>query len=154
MPAPIARRFGLILLAFCLLMPGLGWAQSYSVLIDTDQDASTGCSVTLPATGATVAGVERRLNATVSANGQTVTALTLAKCDAGQFGTANPLPGTPYPVNLDGGINGTDVVELAASTAAIAAQGSTIQLYFTAATAGSDDLLATLNGSDSGPRLP
>ena len=141
------------LVAFLLsLLPALSWAQTaksdYSVLIDADRDPATGCSVALPTAGR-VDGIERRLTATVTSPLQ-VASLTLESCVDGRFDAPVALPGAPFPVGLDTGIAGADVIELAAPSGAVAALGGTVRLYFAARGPSSDDLLATADGSPNG----
>ena len=134
------------------LVSASSWAQiSYFTLIDTDNNSTTGCAVTLPSAGA-VSGIEKRLAATVmtdSAPAQ-VTQLTLETCTSGSFGTPTALPGAPYPVGLNNGVSGADVVEQAVASNAIAAAGTTVRLYFAAQSATGDDLLPNSNDPSGG----
>jgi len=129
------------------LLSAPSWAQlHYFTLIDSDSNAATGCSVTLPISG-TVSGIEQRLTATVS---ETVTPqviqLTLENCTNGSFGAPVTLPGTPYPVGLNSGGGGADVVEQAVAANLVAPFGGTVRLYFAAQGPTSDDLLGSVNG--------
>ena len=132
--------FGLVLLS------AASWAQlNYYTLIDSDSDAATGCTVTLPTSGA-VAGVERRLTASVSETATPqVAQLTLESCVGGSFAAPVALPGAPYPVGSNNGVGGADVVEQAVEANAIAAPGATVRLYFAAQGPTSDDLLGSPN---------
>lgn len=107
-----------------VLVSALSWAQiSYFTLIDSDNNAATGCAVTLPTAGS-VPGIERRLTATVSENAAPqVTQLSLESCVGSSFGAAVALPGTPYPVGLNNGVGGADVVEQAVLANDIAPRG-------------------------------
>ena len=124
------------------------WAQiHYFTLIDTDNNTATGCTVTLPNAG-TVTGIERRLTATISETATPqVISLTLESCVGGSFGAPVSLPGTPYPVGLNNGVGGADVIEQAAPADAIAPPGSPVRLYFAAQGSTSDDLLRASGGS-------
>lgn len=129
------------------LLSAPSWAQlHYFTLIDSDSNAATGCSVTLPISG-TVSGIEQRLTATVS---ETVTPqviqFTLENCTNGSFGAPVTLPGTPYPVGLNNGDGGADVVEQAVAANLVAPFGGTVRLYFAAQGPTSDDLLGSVNG--------
>ena len=125
-----------------VLVSALSWAQiSYFTLIDSDNNAATGCAVTLPTAGS-VPGIERRLTATVSENAAPqVTQLSLESCVGSSFGAAVALPGTPYPVGLNNGVGGADVVEQAVLANDIAPPGPPLRLYFAAQGRTSDDLL-------------
>ncbi len=129
-----------------VLLSASSWAQvSYFTLIDSDNDATTGCTVAFPNSG-TVAGIERRLTATVSETiPPQVTQLTLENCVGGGFGALISLSGTPYPVGLDNGFDGADVIEQAVSVNAIAAPGTSVRFYFAARGPNSDDLLGSAN---------
>ncbi|MEH6873643.1 MAG: Ig-like domain-containing protein [Candidatus Competibacter sp.] len=124
------------------------WAQiHYFTLIDTDNSTATGCTVTLPNAG-TVTGIERRLTATISETATPqVISLTLESCVGGSFGAPVSLPGTPYPVGLNNGVGGADVIEQAAPADAIAPPGPPVRLYFAAQGSTSDDLLGASGGS-------
>lgn len=133
-------------------LPLLGFAQGaqadFIVLLDTDNNPASGCTVTLPSAG-TVNGIEHRLTATVSASAPPrVTQVTLETCSSGSFGAPTVLPGTPYPVGEDLGTAGSDVVELAVSASLIPTPGRTLRVYF-AANGGDDDLV----GADGAPLL-
>ncbi|MDG4596875.1 MAG: tandem-95 repeat protein [Candidatus Contendobacter sp.] len=123
------------------------WAQiSYFTLIDTDNNTATGCTVALPTAG-TVPGIERRLTATVSENAAPqVTQLSLESCVGSSFGAPVALPGTPYPVGLNNGVGGGDVIEQAAPADAVAPPGPPVRLYFAAQGRTSDDLLGSAGG--------
>ncbi|MDS4028772.1 MAG: FG-GAP-like repeat-containing protein [Candidatus Contendobacter sp.] len=123
------------------------WAQiSYFTLIDTDNNAATGCTVTLPTAGS-VTGIERRLTATISETASPqVTQLSLESCVGSSFGAPVALPGTPYPVGLNNGVGGADVIEQAAPADAVAPPGPSVRLYFAAQGRTSDDLLGSAGG--------
>lgn len=129
-----------------VLLSTPSWAQlSYFVLIDADNDVATGCAATLPAAG-TLTGIERRLTATVSETSPLqVTQLTLESCTGSGFAAPVSLPGTPYPVGLNNGVGGTDVIEQAVDARAIAAPGTTVRLYFAAQGPAGSDLLGLAN---------
>lgn len=129
-----------------VLLSASSWAQvSYFTLIDSDNDATTGCTVAFPNSG-TVAGIERRLTATVSETPPPqVIQLTLENCVGGGFGAPISLPGTPYLVGLDNGVDGADFIEQAVSVNAIAAPGTSVRFYFAARGPNSDDLLGSAN---------
>ncbi len=137
----------LVVAVALVLLSASSWAQqlSYSTLIDSDNNTSTGCTLNFPNSG-TVAGIERRLTATVSETiPPQVTQLTLENCVGGGFGALISLPGTPYPIGLDNGVDGADVVEQAVSVNAIAAPGTSVRFYFAARGPNSDDLLGSAN---------
>ncbi|MCC8999988.1 MAG: Ig-like domain-containing protein [Candidatus Contendobacter sp.] len=137
------NRVARLLVAIALvLVSASSWAQiNYFTLIDTDNNATTGCTVTLPLAG-TVTGIERRLTATISENAAPqVTQLSLESCVGSSFGAPVALPGTPYPVGLNNGIGGADVIEQAVLANNIAPPGQPLRLYFAAQGQTSDDLL-------------
>ena len=105
----IIRLVAVVALA---LLSAPSWAQlRYFTLIDSDNNVATGCAISLSTAG-TVTGIDRRLTATVSETATPqVTQLTLESCVGGSFGASTSLPGTPYPVGLNNGVDGTDVVE-------------------------------------------
>ena len=113
-------------------------AQQFSALIDADQNPSTGCSV-VSADG-TAVGLEWRITATVAGTPPQVTALERARCLGGSFAAAEAMP-AGYPVGLDNGIDGADVVEFSAVVADLPGVGGTATVYFLAQSAGGADLL-------------
>ena len=131
----------LVLLSL-LLAPLLSWAQStYSVLIDSDNLDTTGCDIASPFA---INGIERRLTASVDLTTLMVTDVTLAECidpATDTFSAATSLPGTPYPIGLNNGLNGADVIELAVAVNAIAPPGQEIRLYFISQSGAAADLL-------------
>ena len=102
----------LCLVALLGLASGSLAAQDYrvSVLIDSNGQASGGCTVTTAAGSAS--GLEARLTATVSGSPAQVVTLTRELC-AGSAFDAPLVVGGDYPVGRNNGINGADVVELA-----------------------------------------
>jgi len=133
-----------------MLLSAASWAQlNYYTLLDSDNNPATGCAITLPTAG-TVAGIERRLTASVSETAAPqVTRLTLENCAGAGFDAPATLPGTPYPVGSNNGIGGADVIEQAVSAGAVAAPGATLRLYFAAQGPAGDDLL----GATSSPPI-
>ena len=140
-----------ILLLSLLFVPLLGWSQStYSVLIDSDNAAATGCTVDLPASGQSVAGIELRLDAVVDGEPVQIQSASSAMCNAGTFAAAQALSGNfPYPLGL--GNNFEQALELAVSRELIGVpDGTAIRLTFLSATEGSSDLVASRNGQPEG----
>ncbi|MDQ1315358.1 MAG: large repetitive protein, partial [Pseudomonadota bacterium] len=113
----------------------------FFVLIDSDNNATTGCTFALPTAG-TVTGLEHRLTATVSNTVPAqVTQVTLESCAGAAFAAPVTLPGTPYPVGLNIGEAGSDVIELAVARNLIPAFAPLWRLYFAGADQAGDDLL-------------
>jgi hypothetical protein len=99
------------LVALLLLAPSVVFAQStrYSVLIDSDNDPATGCSVATPS--GSVGGFEARLDALVAIDPPAVQGQQLSLCSGGSFGAAQAVPGS-YPVGIDTAAGPADVIEL------------------------------------------
>lgn len=87
------------------------WAQTITteLYLDLDANPATGCSVTTVA--GTVTGVEARLRASVGGDPPTVEGVTRAECVGGVFAAEQP-QSAGYPVGLDVGTDGSDVIEL------------------------------------------
>jgi len=139
-------------LASALLLSSLStFAQTatYEVTLDADRNESTGCSLTTSG-GTTIAGIETRLQATVDTGSQTVNDLSLLTCNGTTFSPGSSLGGG-YPVALNQGVGGADVIELAVeqSDAAAGARGS-VQLGFVADDGSGSDTLVTVDGSSGG----
>ena len=135
-----------LLLCSLLFTPLLGWAQTtYSVLLDTDSNSTTGCVITTPFA---LAGIEQRLTATLdmtNPGSPQIDSLILESCTGGSFAAPVPLPATPYPLGLNNGINGADVIELAVAADAIAPLGQAVRLYFVSANGQDADMLPDAN---------
>lgn len=130
---------GLLLCAAPLLAQDYG----YSVLVDVDQQPGTGCTVDLGG-GNLVPGVERRLSAWSSSGVFQIASLTLEVCQGGTFGPATGVGG-PYPIGLNNGVAGGDVVELGASIEQLtgASYPPRFRAYFAAESAAGSDLLGS-----------
>lgn len=124
----------------------------FDVLVDTDRNAASGCSIT-PTGGPTLTGFEQRLRASVDLASFQVTALDQSSCGGGSFGTPFPISGfsTPYPLALNAGIGGADAVELAVARAALGANNlSLLRLAFVTDNGTGSDVLATADGVAGG----
>jgi VCBS repeat-containing protein len=120
---------------------------TYDVLLDLDRNTNTGCDVTPSGSASTVAGIERRLRATVDSNFAMVTEVSVERCNGSSFDTPTVVGG-PHPVGLNIGINGSDVVELAASLSALEIGNSNpVQFIFLAEDNSGNDILATEDGT-------
>ncbi|HET7842681.1 MAG TPA: tandem-95 repeat protein, partial [Xanthomonadales bacterium] len=141
-------RAAAALLAVVAFFPLSASAQNaYDVYIDTD-GSTTGCTVALP--GGTFAGADRRLQvlATSGAAPQ-VTSVTLAHCAGGTFGATVPVAGA-YPVGINNGVAGSDVIELSAAVASVFQGSTSARFGFAAVGANGSDVLFTNNGTPTG----
>lgn len=121
----------------------------YDVYLDSDANASTGCTVTSP--GGTISGVEARVRADIT--NVTVTGSTVSICNAGTFPAGGALP-APYAVGLNNGTGGADVIEMG-TPATLAPAGNNVPAYVIAWNGAStaSDILATTNGTAGGPPI-
>ena len=101
------------LLLSCLLAltgaPLAAHAYSYSVLIDSDNDVATGCSVNTP--NGSVSGIDARLDASLGFDPLQVQSQSLSRCTGGNFGAPQSVP-AGHAVGADRGPGPSDVVEL------------------------------------------
>ncbi|SDE06807.1 Ig-like domain-containing protein [Aquimonas voraii] len=105
-------------------------AYSYSVLIDSDNDPATGCSVSTP--DGSVTGIDARLDASVSFDPLQVQSQSVSRCSGGSFGAPESVP-AGHPVGVDRGPGATDVVELGVARGLLGDRlGSTWRLTFLA----------------------
>ncbi len=141
------------LLAACFALPAA--AQTHSALIDADRDAATGCSVASPA--GTVDGIEWRVSAFVAGLPPQVSSVELSRCEGGGFVAVADTPGG-YPVGLDIGPGGSDVVEFAQLLGQMSGLQDPVTLHFLSETAGGADLVAGLAlgipGAGEPPAVP
>ncbi len=93
------------------LVPFAASAAELRVLLDTDRNSSTGCTVSTP--NGPFAGVEEVLNTTVNTSvyPPMVGAITRQGCVGGVLGGAAPVSAGGWPVGLGSGFGGYDVVE-------------------------------------------
>ncbi|HJU39380.1 MAG TPA: Ig-like domain-containing protein, partial [Tahibacter sp.] len=134
-----------MLFVFGLLASAGASAQTYtySVYVDNDVNASSGCVV--PG----FAGAEARLEAEVT-GGVTpqVVAVRRSTCTGGTFGAPTQVGGG-YPVGLNNGIGGADVIELSDTIAALRPTGQTSAFRFgviAQSATGSDELVVNDTG--------
>ncbi len=141
----------LLFAALCLwLAPSSALAQTYdyTIYVDADAQVTTGCSESL------VSGAEVRLQVTASGGASPqVLSVTQAACAGGVFAGGTTIDGG-YPVGVDNGIAGTDVIELASALADLPNGNSNSLLFSIVATsaAGQDSLLSS-DGSPGGPPI-
>ncbi|AKS41561.1 tandem-95 repeat protein [Wenzhouxiangella marina] len=150
-------RFRILFVLFALLSFGAASAQTldFEVLIDTDNDAATGCAV-VPTGGGPLGGFEQRLQASVNPVTLEVVALERAACAGSGFGTAAPVPGfpTPYPLALNAGLGGADAIELAVARSALVSTNAVqVRLAFIGDNGTGSDVLETIDGGPGGPIL-
>jgi len=153
MPGRLRLRFAVVTIALLLSLPGLAQTADFDVLIDTDRNAASGCSVTPPG-GTALDGFEHRIRASVNLATFQVDALEQAECAGSGFGAPSPVAGfsVPYPLALNTGIGGADAVELAVARTALGASNlSLLRLAFVAGNGTGSDVLATTDGGAGGP---
>ncbi len=150
----VLRAFGVL----ALMASMSAWSQPYQyhVYIDSDQRATTGCTVS--GGGQTFEGADYRLTATVSGNPPVVTTRTLAACDGSSFGAGGVLANN-YAVGLNNGLPlaggaAADVIELSVAREQLPGVQPLVTIGFGAASAsGSIDVLYTANGQAGGPPM-
>lgn len=128
---------------------------AYSVLLDLDNNATTGCSVSVQdaVTAATVSGVEWTVTTEVersSGSEARVVQVTAAKCTAGSFGVPVEVDPGDWPVGNDTGAGGADVVETFIERNRLGNPVGTARLVFVATRLGASDVLLTTNGQANG----
>lgn len=136
----------------------------YRVLFDTDNNRDTGCDVPVDDAiigNQTAPGIEQIVTVAVTrdSSSATVTGIVRSACVSGStFGLEQPVsPGT-WPVGLNDGVSGADVIEGFVSRAALG-NLTEVRVYFTASRAGpGSDVMLTVTGEGGGApilfRLP
>jgi hypothetical protein len=118
---------------------------AYTAYINSDNNAATGCTITLP--GGTLSGADLRVQATLTPGATpTVTGVTLTSCSGGTFGAGTSIGGGS--VDLNTGVSGSDSVEFSIPGTGILNGGTqTLALGFTAESpTGSDVMFTRANG--------
>ena len=119
---------------------------SYSVLIDSDRSAVTGCSFTPPGTPA-IAGSERLLTATLDTASTQIIDVTLQRCVGGAFDTPTSLIALGYPLGLNNGTTGGDVIELDVPLSTLdPGDTALLRLVYVASDSTGSDVIATTTG--------
>src|SRR6056297_3104173 len=145
-------RFVVASAALLSSLSGLAQTTDFDVLVDTDSNAASGCSVT-PSGSAALSGFERRIRASVDPGSFQVIALEQSACAGSSFGASTLVSGfaTPYPLALNTGVGGADAVELGVARAALgAANLSQLRLTFVTGSGSGSDVLATTDGGAGG----
>ncbi len=143
-----------IRMVLLLLLPFTALAQSleYDVLLDLDRDVATGCVVT-PSGAAAQPGFERRLRATVDSGTLQVVDVELQDCNGAVLQSVGSVGGG-YPVGLDVGLNGADVIELSVGLLELnPGIVNQVRLVFVADNGGGSDVLATIDGGSGGAAI-
>jgi len=140
----LVRAAAMLLAVVCFFPLAASAQNTYNIYVDTD-GAATGCNVVLP--GGTFTGADRRLQATAtSGTSPQVTSVTFSLCTAGSFGPG-AVVGGGYPVGLNNGVGGSDVIEMSASVAALFAGASSARIGVAAIGPNGSDILFTVNGT-------
>jgi len=138
--------------ALLLSLPLVAQTVDFDVLVDTDRNPGSGCSVT-PSGGAPLGGFEQRIRASVDLASLEVVALARASCSGAAFGppiAISDFP-VPYPLALNTATSGGDAVELAVATSVLGLGGlRELRLAFVADNGTTSDVLSTVDGSASG----
>jgi hypothetical protein len=157
-------RFGsVIVCAIALLASAALRAQAadfydYRVLLDTDRNPSTGCGVPVKDANidTTVNGIDEVVIIHVERTSQfaaQVIGVGLQVCVGGSFGAeATVAPGS-WPVGLNDGLNGADVVEALAPRNALGNPDGMAQVAISSTKTGHSDVLLTANGQPGGNAL-
>lgn len=127
----MCRSFALqalrVLTALILLSAAVAHAAEhrFSLLLDTDDDAATGCVVASSA--GNTSGIEQVITAVVATGPSTATVARIERqgCVGGVLGPVTTLPGGGYPVGLGNGTDGASVIELALARSLLPATGHT-----------------------------
>ncbi|MEM8931234.1 MAG: Ig-like domain-containing protein, partial [Acidobacteriota bacterium] len=106
-----SSRFALLLALIALVLAIPVSASEYTVYLDSDDDASTGCTVST--VDGDFFGAESATTTTVDDMTLEVTSVEMAMCNGGAFDPPVTLADfvTPWNVGLDAGVSGAEVVE-------------------------------------------
>jgi hypothetical protein len=126
---------------------------TYFVLLDTDNNPGTGCTVNGP--GGTFSGAEQRLTITVEDTGATatVTGITQAACTGASFGPEQPVSPGDWPVGVGNGLGGADVIEAFVALAAIGDPQLVRVGVLSQGPNDAEDELFTRSGASDGPPM-
>lgn len=151
----LARLASIVSLA---LLAGAAQAQytsyTHHVYLDIDNNPSTGCTVAVHEAGwsGNVTGVERDVQISVSTTAPAhVTGITVSSCSGASFGAPQTVSTASWPVGLNVGTGGGDVIEGFLPRGYLPL-GTTMRLYFhsTVFNLMANDVLLTTNGTTHG----
>lgn len=131
------------------VMPFAAAQTTYSVFVDTDGSATSGCELTYP--GGIVRGAEVRFDIPVTLGAAPqVGQVRQSTCSAGSF-VPGPLLGSPYVAGTNNGLFGSDVIEMQAVLTSLPGLASgSLRLAVVAEGGGASDVLLTTTGAASG----
>ncbi|MBK8742232.1 MAG: PASTA domain-containing protein [Betaproteobacteria bacterium] len=126
--------------------PALAATATYAVLLDTDANPATGCTVTT--VKGPFAGVEQMLTTTVTttASGATVSGVTQQVCAGGSFGAPASVDAGGWPVGFGNGSGGTAAVETYIPLALLGNASSLRLAVVSAGGGGADAIVAGADG--------
>ncbi|TLY49390.1 MAG: hypothetical protein E6K53_13830 [Gammaproteobacteria bacterium] len=138
------RRFVAFLVFFACAATANAQSYTYSVYIDADANAATGCSVSSP--GGALAGIESVLAVTVTAGTPpTVNSVTRSSCSGGILGA--PVAEGTAAVSVGAGVGGTTSIEVSDALLNVAPSSTgALHVYAAAQSAGGSDILFTTTG--------
>lgn len=128
---PLARRLCSVamVLAVTLATAAHSAITTLSVTIDTDNNATTGCTITTA--GGTLSGVEVVLDTLVTTTGASsgsVGSVTRRNCSAGAFGVPAVVSTGGWAVGMGSGSEGSDVIETFVPLADLGATGPAVRV--------------------------
>jgi hypothetical protein len=144
----IVRRFVALLVFLACAVTAHAQSYTYSIYVDADTNAGTGCVVSTPA--GPIPGIESVLAVTVTAGTPpAVSSVTRSSCNSGSMGA--PVPEGNGSVTVGAGLGGTTSIEVSDTLASIAPSlPSAVQLYAVAQSGSGSDVLLTTTGAASG----
>ena len=138
-----------LVMALCATAVG-AQTYSYSVYVDGDLNSGSGCTVPQ------MTGADSRLDVTVTGGtAPQVVSVTRSVCSGSGF-VGSTSVGGGYPVGLNNGVGGADVIELADAVSSLQLNHSAgLRLAVVAQSpAGTDELVTTTSGAPPTTRAP
>lgn len=152
-PACLLLRSGVVSLG---LLAGAAQAQyTHHIYLDTDNNPSTSCTVAVHEAGwsGNVTGVERDVQISVSTTAPAhVTGVTLSSCSGASFGAPQTVSTASWPVGLNVGTGGGDVIEGYLPRTFMPAN-ATVRAYYHSQLNAANDVMLTTSGSGGSPML-
>lgn len=141
----VIRLVGLLCTWLVLALPAFAGESRFSVLLDIDNNAATGCTV--GTVSGTVSGIELVATTvvTTSSSGAVVTRLERQQCSGGALGAVVVYDGGGWPVGLGNGTGGTAAIETSIPLALLPASGTIKAQAIASAGGGTDDATASFS---------
>ena len=143
----VARAVYIVLLATTIHQSAIAATHRVSVALDTDQQASSGCTIAHP--GGAIQGIERVVTAVIDTTASTaqVTRVEEQSCTGAQLSAPVTTITGPWSAGLGNGLSGSAAIEISTTRTGLPASGSVTGYGLSNDAAGNQDRTAAFKYS-------